>query len=789
MDNKEEAFLKKLRATFKIEAEEHLRSISTELIGLESDPTVQGRGDALQTIYRAAHSLKGAARAVNLRDVESICQALESVFSLFKNEELSPSPELFDTLHHTIDILFQLIAEPGGVGSTDVLNELARLIKEQAPTEKQPATEKAECFQKPIQENKIELSPTRDVPIESPNLPTSVSHEEQLEPGRTVGQSPIKHPVQPDTVRISTRKLDALLYQVEEMVSIKMAGNQRVSDLRNISATLDSWKKIWRKVYPDVRNARQSVGTTGESDEMAKPSSGFDKILDFLETNQDYWKSLEGKISALTKSAETESRSLNSMVDDLLEDMKNLLMLPFSMLLEIFPKLVRDLSRDQGKDVGLVVQGGDIEIDRRILEEMKDPLIHLVRNSLDHGIEQPEVRTRNNKPINGTLTIAISQPSSNRIEIIVSDDGAGIDVEKVREAAVSRGMLSQRETWGLSEQEALSLIFRSEVSTSAIITDLSGRGLGLAIVQEKVDKLGGHVSVESVPLQGTSFRISLPVTLATFRGILTEAADRLFVIPTSSVERVIRVKKDIVKTIENRETIVLNGRIILFVRLTDFLEIPYDSDRPESDLIPTVVAVAGKKVVAFGVDNVVSEQEVIVKNLGNQLSRVRNVGGATVLASGEVAPILNVSDLIKSALKMSGSTVRPSTKTEEVSGKRRRILVVEDSITSRTLLKNILESAGYDVRTTVDGSDAWTALKTQEYDLVVSDVQMPRMTGFELTSRIRSDKRLSEIPVVLVTSLESREDRETGVDVGANAYIVKSSFDQSNLLEVVGRLV
>ncbi|MDQ1238053.1 MAG: two-component system, chemotaxis family, sensor kinase CheA, partial [Thermodesulfobacteriota bacterium] len=467
-----------------------------------------------------------------------------------------------------------------------------------------------------------------------------------------------------------------------------------------------------------------------------------------------------------------------------------LLMLPFATVLEPFPKLVRDISRDQGKEVTLILEGQDVEIDRRILEEMKDPLIHLVRNSLDHGIERPDVRARHGKPANANLKIQISQQSSNRIEIVVSDDGAGIDVEKVKKTSVARRILTEKESQSLTDDEALSLIFRSEVSTSDIITDLSGRGLGLAIVQEKVDKLGGHVLVQSTPMVGTSFLISLPLTLATFRGILAECGEHLFVIPTSNVQRVVRIKTETIRKVENRETIVLNGRVLLFVWLTDVLEISREqSDRNEKELLSAVILSAGQRSVAFGLDRIVSEQEVIVKGLGKQLARVRNIAGATVLSSGEVVPILNVSDLVKSALTKSKSSSRAVLKVQETTKKSSRVLIAEDSITSRTLLKNILESAGYEVQAVVDGSEAWNALRTQSFDILVSDVQMPKLDGFELTGKIRSDKKLAELPVVLVTSLESVEDREKGIDAGASAYIVKSSFDQSNLLDVVSRLL
>ena len=471
--------------------------------------------------------------------------------------------------------------------------------------------------------------------------------------------------------------------------------------------------------------------------------------------------------------------------------MKKVLMLPFSSLLEIFPKMVRDLSRDRSKEVELVLEGSEIEIDRRILEEMKDPLIHLLRNCIDHGIEAPEERERNKKPRRGTVTVAISQIDSRKIEIFVSDDGAGINPAGVKEVAVKRGIISENEAAKLDEQEALSLIFQSEVSTSSIVTNISGRGLGLAIVRERVEKLGGLIlPVETAHHIGTSFRMLLPVTLATFRGILVRVADQTFVIPTSNVERVKRINRDEIKTVENRETITLNGRAVSLVRLDDVLELPRKEEKGEgSEFIPVLVFGVAEKYIAFSVDEVLDEQEVLVKSLGKQLSRVRNIAGATILGSGKVVPILNVSDLMKSAVKAAIAPAKTAITAEKVETKRKSILVAEDSITSRTLLKNILESAGYHVKTTVDGADAFTTLRMEDFDLVVSDVDMPRINGFDLTSNIRSNGKLAELPVVLVTSLESREDRERGIDMGADAYIVKSSFDQSNLLEVIRRLI
>ena len=596
--------------------------------------------------------------------------------------------------------------------------------------------------------------------------------------------------LQSETVRIAVDKLDPLLRQVGEMVSVKLTARQRVADLLEVISTIDQWKQRWANVSSQGKTVgtlftkKMAVADSGKSDGQ------FSKLAEFLDWNRDCISTLEDKLKNLTKSAETDARMHGTMVDDLLEDMMNVLMLPCSAMLEIFPKLVRDLSRDSAKEVNLDVHGGDLEIDRRILEEMKEPLIHLVRNSIDHGIEMPEERVRNQKPRQGTVTIAISQVSGNQIEMLVSDDGAGIDVAKVREAAARRGMVSEQEKYRLDGQDALSLVFRSEVSTSPIVSNISGRGLGLAIVREKVENLGGNISVATAPGVGASFRILLPVTLSTFRGILVRADEHLFIVPTANVERVARIKKDQVKTVGNRETIEVNGRAVPLVRLGDVLELPHHEKKHEdSAFIPVLILSSAERRVAFSVDRILQEQEVLVKPLGRQLSRLRNVAGATVLGSGQLAPILNVPDLIKSAIKPTLVSAGPTLRVEQLEGLSRSILVVEDSITSRMLLKNILESAGYDVTTSVDGADAWTTLKTREFDLVVSDIEMPRMNGYELTTSIRSDEKLSDLPVVLVTSLGSREDRERGIDAGANAYIVKGSFDQNNLLEIVDRLV
>jgi two-component system chemotaxis sensor kinase CheA len=413
--------------------------------------------------------------------------------------------------------------------------------------------------------------------------------------------------------------------------------------------------------------------------------------------------------------------------------------------------------------------------------------IHLLRNAIDHGIEKPEVRKRNGKPPRGMIQIVVSRVEGNKVDILLSDDGGGVDLPALKEASLKRGILSTEEADKLADQEMLPLVFQSGVSTSPIITDISGRGLGLAIVREKTEKLGGLVSIETHRNKRTTIRMAIPLTVATFRGVLVTAAERLFIIPTTDVERTVRIKQEEIRTVENRDTLSLEGIAIPLVKLSRVLELSERNDG--SPLITILILESQGKRIGFCVDEILTEQEILIKSMSHPLSRVRNIAAATILGSGKVVPVLNVSDLVKSAAISAVRPEKPPVTPTEGTAAKQNILVVEDSITSRMLLKNILETSGYTVKTAVDGIDAISQLKTEKFDAVVSDVDMPRMNGFNLTEKIRGDKKLAELPVVLVTALGSREDRERGIDVGANAYIVKSSFDQSNLLETLRRLI
>jgi two-component system, chemotaxis family, sensor kinase CheA len=778
VSGKDDNLMRRLRETFKVEAQEHIQSIAAGLLELERTATVATQTEVLDTTFRAAHSLKGAARTVNARDIETLCQSLESVFAALKRTEIALSAELFDLLHRVVSALgslLQFIDTGSAIAHEHSVTDLVHSLQTVLTTDRWPAP----------------LEPIRKIPVATA---TSAAERAQAAVSQMRGAS--------DTIRVATAKLDAVLLQTEELLSAKLAAVQQASGLRQCQAGLAEWRKRWGKLRPDLSIIRQALenkalennknGNGGSpASATSAPNAQWLRVIEFLEWNQHFVESLDVELRELAKAADHNQRFVGAMVDALLDDMKKVVMQPFSTLLDVFPRFVRELSRDQRKDIELRIEGGDIEIDRRVLEEIKDPLIHLVRNCLDHGIETPEARTQRGKPPQGAITIGVAARDGSSVELLVADDGAGIDAGTVKASAVKLGLLAPENVTTLHEQEALSLIFQSGVSTSPIITDLSGRGLGLAIVKEKVEKLRGSLSVETEAGHGTTFRIILPLTLARFRGTLVRAREHLFVLPTSNVERVMRVRSDDIKTVENRETVVLGGQALSLVRLTSVLELTHSAGRNDEPAVQiAVVLISGHQRIAFVIDEVLGEQEVLVKTLGKQLARVRNIAGATILGNGKVVPILNVADLMKSVVRTSAARVAaPAMAGSDVADRKKSVLVAEDSITSRILLKNILETAGYQVETAVDGIDAFTKLRSGAFDALVSDVEMPRLNGFGLTSKVRADKTIGELPVVLVTALDSREDREQGIDVGANAYIVKGSFDQSNLLQVIGRLI
>jgi len=676
---KDEAFLSKLREAFAIEAEEHVQSMTAGLLELEQVSAVAKQKELIEVIFREAHSLKGAAGAVDRSDLQAICQVLESIFSEWKRQPSPVTAETFDILNRALDLVRKLLRLPAASEGAAEQEEVQAMVRQLGEVTCTPVLAAVSPQNSLPAATKVR-APKAAVSVAAQAIPTPVAKPPTAP---VVSEHVAADDVSPqlsETVRIPMAKMDSLLRQAEEMIAVKLTASQHAAEVRGLHDRIETWHQAWAKVGDSTR-----TGLVGQS------AAVLTKLGDFLEWNHSFMQALDRHLIQLKRAAERDERGIGTLVDDLLEDARHLVMLPFSTLLDLFPKLVRDLARTQGKEAVLVLHGREVEIDKRILQEMKDPLIHLVRNSLDHGLEPPAERVRAQKPASGTVTISVAQIEAGKVEISITDDGGGIQVAKVKAAAVRSGALSEDEAAQLDDATALPHIFDSGVSTSPIITEISGRGLGMAIVREKVEKLGGRITTETAQGRGTTFRITVPITLATFKGILVGAGGQCFVIPTTQVECIKRVPLADIQTMENTESFSLNGHAISFVRLDEVLGLPPRGQAQQGGYVEVVVLGTGDKRIGFAVDEVFHEQEVLVKSLGRPLLRVRNVVGATILGSSTPAIILNTSDLLKSAVRMAGGgSCATRSAVPDTAARKRSVLVTDDSVTSRMLLKNIL---------------------------------------------------------------------------------------------------
>ena len=413
-------------------------------------------------------------------------------------------------------------------------------------------------------------------------------------------------------------------------------------------------------------------------------------------------------IDALFREYNSDTLQMALVIDGLEDEIKRVRMLPLNTITGTFARMVRDLAQTYGKQAVLEITGGEVELDKRVLEQIKDPLIHLLRNAVDHGIETPEKRLALGKPACGTITLAVEH-SGKDVTISVADDGAGMDLEAIRKAALRRNIPNAAT---FSEAELVELIYHTGFSANPIITDVSGRGVGMDVVRRNIENLHGQINLEWAPNQGSRFILTIPTSLTSSRGLLVRVSDQSFAIPLNAIERILQVHPSEVSSVGGHDTLRYDGKPLMLAHLGDVLGLPRCNGRHNGDQrIPVVILSAVERRMAFVVDDLISEQEVVIKGLGRQLARVGGIAGASVMGNGEVTLILQVSDLIKLAQRVNSRSVLESAQLAETAvvaqaRAQQRILVVDDSITTRTLEKNILEAAGYDVKLANDGLEA-----------------------------------------------------------------------------------
>ena len=783
---------KELAQLFKAESAEHLARLDDGLLRLEKTPADQ---PLLEEVFRESHSLKGAARMLGLIKIETAAHGLETILNTARKGEAPLTPEAIERM-------------------TVVLGDLRRLVQEAlTPNAEQPNADfglrNAESTPAPQSAIPIPQStaPQSAIPIPQSTTPQSAIRNPQ-------SAIPIPHsdvPFRIETVRVETRKLDDLLTMVGELSVIEGRAQHRLSLM---DALLEQWAALEhsrRKLQAMLRGTEIGVKT---SEALHAEDEMLAQLGDCLKQARDAFYD--------------DSTRLETTVNTLEERVHAARLLPLSTVFTLFPRMVHDLAKAQGKEVELAIEGGEIGVDKRILEEMKDPLMHLLRNAIDHGIETPDGRERQGKPRGGVVRLRALRENST-VLLEVRDDGRGLDQEAIKRVALKRGLHDEAALAAMTPAQVQQLIFLPGFSTSTFVTELSGRGVGLDVVRVNVERLKGDIRMESAPQQGTVVQVHLPLSLATTRLLLAGVGDRLFGLPIEFVHTSRRLREEDIFTLEGRPAISLDGQPVIAPRLADLLGLaeayPLPNPLPragEGTTAPSpsgrglgrgtvcIVLQVGDERLGLRVDELLDEEEVVAKPLGAPLTRVRNVAGLTMLGSGEICAVLNPADLVRTAKKTSAAAEGSLRSSGEPTGvplagefgmrsadsipqsairTPHSILLVEDSALVRAMEKRILEDAGYEVVAAVDGVDGLSALGRRSFAAVVSDIVMPNMDGLTLTARIRQEPRYKDLPVILVTTLSSDEDKRRGLEAGANAYIPKPSFDQRVLLETLQRLI
>ena len=693
-------------------------------------------------LFRSAHSVKGAAQATGTRAVADLCHQMENVLAGVR-----------DGSRHVDDALLH-----GLTAATDALGAAARQLRE--------GQEVSGSAVRPAID-RLAAAPPRSSPP-SPGSSPAPQPAPVGPPASRAGTQPSSAASQSPAVRVAAEKMDALLSRAQELVVSARRSEALVADVAGIATRLANDD---RRRAVDVRLLRDALDSTGADPRVAAA----------LERVDSRSRDVAAEVGRLARAVAGYERGLRSLADEFADATWRARVVPFTDATAGLARLVRDLAREAGKQVALEVSAEQVEVDRGLLGTLDDVLRHLVRNAVDHGIETPAERAARGKPATGTVRVTAGLLSDG-IEVVVEDDGRGIDPEAVQQAARRLGVGEQE----MDQREVVQALFQPGLSTAPRVTAVSGRGVGLDAVRTSVESVGGIVTVR--PSEGAGLRIAftVPVNMSGLRVVLVRAADELVALPSSVVRRLVRLPVG-GALVEGREIADLDGELVPVVPLAHALgwadaELP----APAPSARPAVLATVPEGAVAVTVDEFLGEQEVVMQAPGPRLAGVSTVLGTAQLQDGSVALVVSTAAAARAAASAPRATA--VTTSADAPGPR-RVLLVEDTLTTRELERGILEGAGFTVVAAHDGAHAWELLHQHAVDVVVSDVNMPRMDGIALCQAIRRTPRWAHLPVVLVTSLASDEDRRRGLEAGADAYLTKSGFDRTELVTALERLL
>ncbi|CAG0941155.1 two-component system, chemotaxis family, sensor histidine kinase and response regulator PixL [Anaerolineae bacterium] len=775
---------------FTTEAEDHLRQIDTSLTELEKQP---GDRTLVQNIRRGVHTLKGAAGAVGFRAVSQLAHRLEDLLDQLYEGGMTLTADMLQLLFASLDGLEDLIA--GGFDDATMQNRLQDLYARYSAWLDQTPPREPELPQVTIQ--KAELLPDeRALDLAGLTPPSESELTERTAPSapRSSGQ----------VVRAPIERLDELVRLVSEVAISRTTLEQRMTDFARMVEDLSTSSERLRRVSNNIETqfeastlggGRLMPAIAGTLPQLAPTFSEFDALemdrytefhrlrRELTETTTDI-RTVGTELAALVGDLESVLVRQGRLSSELQDKLMRVRMVPLATLATRLHRAVRTVARDQGKLVDLVLQGEHIELDKTVLEEMADPLLHLLRNAVDHGIEPPALRQVMGKSERGTIVLKASH-EGNQVVIRVSDDGAGLEPQLLRTAAINGGYVSETDAAKITEDELYSFIFMPGFSTAREVSEVSGRGVGLDIVKTNVHKLKGAISVKSESGKGVQFTVRLPMTLAVMRALLVKSNGETVAIPQSSVAQILRVERKEIETIGQEPVIRVGGRVYPVHRLGEVLKLKQPADE-SLDRVPVLILNTGAEQIALVVDQLLTEREIVIKTLGNHLRRVHGITGATLMGDGTVVLIVNPMDLLNDPAQAEGRTWAPihiPTRAPVNPHKAWTVMIVDDSVSVRRVVSNLIRRAGWQSVPAKDGLEALEIIQRSSNlpDLILLDIEMPRMDGFELMATLKGQEAYRHIPIAMLTSRAGDKHRRKALELGASEYIVKPYQDDALL--------
>lgn len=747
---------------FRLEAEAQVNILNNGLLAIENKPQ---SAQELEALMRAAHSIKGAARIVGLDGVVELAHVMEDCFVSAQSKTITLTPDDVDVLLQGVDLL-QSISQlndaelPGWLGQhqadfTNIRNDVVAILQPEA--KKQKAQTDFDANAHILDRSAI---PSPQSPIPSPQSPITTHGVEHT----TKNQDRV--------VRVSADNLNRIM---------GLAGESLIEAnwLQPFADSMMSLKSQMLDISRSLEQLQESL------DQNLYEQEGKQYLVQARQQKQECLDYVGDRLNEL----ELYVRRTASLSDRLYREVINSHMRPFEDGLQGFPRMIRDLARKLNKQVKLEIIGKSIPVDRDILTKLEAPLTHILRNAVDHGIELPEERITSGKSGEGTIRLEAFHRGG-MLAITISDDGRGINREQLRQKVISKNLAAPDMVAQLSDVELMEFLFLPGFSTVKQVTEISGRGVGLDIAKSMALEVGGTVRATSQVGKGTSFHFQLPLTLSVVRTLLVEISEKPYAIPLARIDQIVNLERSEITDVENRQYFTMNKENIGLIAANQVLELPAASQ--QNTTVSIVVISDQSSTYGLVVDKFLGERDLVVRPLDPRLGKVPDISATALLGDGSPILIIDVSDMVSSidTILKAGNLAKVMMPDElESITQRRKILVVDDSITVREMERKLLENRGYQVDTAVNGVEGWNAVRTNDYDLVISDIDMPRMNGIELVRQIKNNPRLNSLPVIIISYRDREEDKIQGLEAYADYYLTKSSFHDDTLVNAVIDLI